>query len=115
MQDVVRTYSTMKQIRRTHLEVAHRHNLLNSDLEHLHHLARKAPDPDKTVRALLGVCTDDKEGGVVLHTPEVQTRSVFEGADGVVGLGEGDGVRLLELVLCGRTVEKEVRRWAQAQ
>jgi hypothetical protein len=88
---------------KTHLEVAHRHDLFNPDLEHLHNLSGETPDPDETMRTLLGVRSDDEERGVVLGAPEIQRGSVFERANGVVGFRESDGVGLLELVLFGGT------------
>jgi hypothetical protein len=82
----------------THLETRHGHDLDDPDLQHLHDLSRKAPDPDETVGPLLRVRADQKQGGIVLGCPKGEGRRVLEGADDV-GLGEGDGVRLLELVL----------------
>lgn len=81
-----------------HLEAGHGHDLLNSDLQHLHHLSREAANPDEAVRALLGVSADEEEGSIVLCRPEGEGRRVLKGADNV-GFGEGNGMRLLELVL----------------
>jgi hypothetical protein len=95
-----------------HLELAHRHGLLQPNLNHIQHLAIKAPHPDQPVRPLLAVHPDDKQARVVLVAEEFERLQAACGVDvewvDRVLLVKVDRVREFEGVLWGR----ELISWA---
>lgn len=91
---------------KTHLELRHALSHLDTDLDHVEHLAREHPRKHEVVRALLGVQANAKEGGVVLFGPELEGGGVLERVD-VVLLGERDRVGSLEHGLRRRSIAKQ--------